>query len=249
MGQGKIYLTILKRVLLYKYLLFVIFLIIILISFNRVNTIHKSVYNGNETEFNLKVLSIKHKDNINTVTLIGYEKIISDIDDFPYNVGDIVKIKGKLIKPDNNTIPNTFNYYKYLQSRKINWKLKINNIELVKENSSIVYSIQNQIGKRIRKIPHYEYFYTYDNSMKAIGCIVTATKLIGLNLKEKFAQNERNIYNQWILFLLNQDNFDKQKIETLVNKMYLAFNHYQKEKSINKNLNRFMKISFLNNDK
>lgn len=126
-----------------------------------------------------------------------------------------------------------------------------NNNNLIKKNCDI--NILNEIklmAKYLSKLLlHYEYFYTYDNSMKAIGCIVTATKLIGLNLKEKFAQNERNIYNQWILFLLNQDNFDKQKIETLVNKMYLAFNHYQKEKSINKNLNRFMKISFLNNDK
>ena len=62
---------------------------------------------------------------------------------------------------------------------------------------------------------------------------------------EKFSQEDRNVYNQWIIFLLDQDNFDKQKIESLVNKIYLAFNHYQKSRSISKNLNRFMKLSFM----
>ena len=81
--------------------------------------------------------------------------------------------------------------------------------------------------------------------MKAIGCIVTAIKLVGLYLKDKITQNERNIYSQWVLFLLEQDNFDKQKIETIVNKIYLIFNHYQKSKSISRNLNRFMKLPFM----
>jgi len=92
---------------------------------------------------------------------------------------------------------------------------------------------------------HYEYFYMYENSMKAIACIMTAIKLVGFYLKEKFSQEDRNVYNQWIIFLLDQDNFDKQKIESLVNKIYLAFNHYQKSRSISKNLNRFMKLSFM----
>ena len=36
-------------------------------------------------------------------------------------------------------------------------------------------------------VVHYEYFYLYDNSVKAVGCIITAIKLIGYYFKEKFA--------------------------------------------------------------
>lgn len=122
-----------------------------------------------------------------------------------------------------------------------------NNNNLIKKNCDMnVYNEIKLVAEYLSKmVLHYEYFYLYENSMKAIGCIITAIKLVGFYLKEKFSQNERNIYNQWVLFLLDQDNFDKQKMESLVNKIYLAFNHYQKSKSIAKNLNRFMKLTFL----
>ena len=95
-------------------------------------------------------------------------------------------------------------------------------------------------------ILHYEYFYVYQDSIKAIGCIITAIKLMGYYLKEKFEEKDRNVYNQWIIFLIKQDGFDKKEMENLVGKIYLAFSHYQKSKSINKNLNKFMKLPFIN---
>lgn len=94
-------------------------------------------------------------------------------------------------------------------------------------------------------VVHYEYFYLYDNSIKAIGCIITAIKLMGYFIKEKFSEKDRSVYNQWIVFLLEQDGFDKKEMENLVSKIYLAFNHYQKSKSISKNLNKFMKLPFV----
>ena len=95
-------------------------------------------------------------------------------------------------------------------------------------------------------ILHYEYFYVYQDSIKAIGCIITAIKLMGYYLKEKFEEKDRNVYNQWIIFLIKQDGFDKKEMENLVGKIYLAFSYYQKSKSINKNLNKFMKLPFIN---
>lgn len=94
-------------------------------------------------------------------------------------------------------------------------------------------------------VVHYEYFYLYDNSIKAIGCIITAIKLMGYFIKEKFSEKDRSVYNQWIVFLVEQDGFDKKEMENLVSKIYLAFNHYQKSKSISKNLNKFMKLPFV----
>ena len=94
-------------------------------------------------------------------------------------------------------------------------------------------------------IVHYEYFYLYENSMKAIGCIITAIKLMKLFLKDKFQENDKIVYDQWTLFLMEQDGIDKMNMDNLVNKIYLAFNHYQKSKSISKNLNKFMKLPFI----
>ena len=120
-------------------------------------------------------------------------------------------------------------------------------------NMKIFKDIMNTAKYLTKLIVHYEYFYLYENSIKAIGCIITAIKLMGYYLKEKFEDKDRNVYNQWILFLIKQDGFDKKEIENLVSKIYLAFNHYQKSKSISRNLNKFMKLSFadylMNRDK
>lgn len=104
--------------------------------------------------------------------------------------------------------------------------------------------IMNTAKYLTKLIVHYEYFYLFENSFKAIGCIITAIKLMVYYSKDKFEDKDRNVYNQWILFLIKQDAFDKKEMENLVSKIYLAFNHYQKSKSISRNLNKFMKLSF-----
>ena len=168
---------ILKKVLLYKYLYYFVFLIIIVISFIRINIPHTSAYSEGDEEFVLKVLEIKNKENHDIITFQGKEKLICYIKEFPYDVGDIVKIKGKLIRPKNNTIPNTFNYKIYLQSRGVYWELDASNITLVKENSNLFYKFKKMISNRIKKISNYEYLYAF---------IVGDTSYINSEIKEKY---------------------------------------------------------------
>ena len=122
-----------------------------------------------------------------------------------------------------------------------------NNKSVIEKNCDIkIFKDIMFTAKYLTKlVVHYEYFYLYDNSIKAIGCIITAIKLMGYFIKEKFSEKDRGVYNQWIVFLLEQDGFDKKEMENLVSKIYLAFNHYQKSKSISKNLNKFMKLPFV----
>ena len=162
-----------------------------------------------------------------------------------YNEDDIKMMEYQILSDIGLEILVSTSVYDFLKT--YFYDFFYNNNNLIRNNCDMnVYNEIKIVAEYLSKmVLHYEYFYLYENSMKAIGCIVTAIKLVGFYLKEKFSQNERNIYNQWVLFLLDQDNFDKQKMESLVNKIYLAFNHYQKSKSIAKNLNRFMKISFL----
>lgn len=122
-----------------------------------------------------------------------------------------------------------------------------NNKSVIEKNCDIkIFKDIMFTAKYLTKlVVHYEYFYLYDNSIKAIGCIITAIKLMGYFIKEKFSEKDRSVYNQWIVFLVEQDGFDKKEMENLVSKIYLAFNHYQKSKSISKNLNKFMKLPFV----
>ena len=121
-----------------------------------------------------------------------------------------------------------------------------NNKKVIEKNCDIkMYKDIVITAKYLTKlILHYEYFYLYENSMKAIGCIITAIKLMKYFLKDKFQEKDKIVYDQWTLFLMDQDGIDKKNMENLVSKIYLAFNHYQKSKSISKNLNKFMKLPF-----
>ena len=150
-----------KKILQSKYLFFILFLLIIIISYYRVNLEKESVYKKDDNEFKLIVDSKKYKNELYTIVFSGKEKLISYVSEFPFNVGDIVLVRGSLIKPKNNTIPNTYNYRMYLQSREIFWELEIDNIETIKKNSSIFYKIKDYIYNRINKNKFSEYLYAF----------------------------------------------------------------------------------------
>ena len=151
---------VLKKILQSKYLLFLLILIII-ISYIRINLVHNSLYKGNENNFELKVIDKKYKHDKYTITLLGKEKLISYLDDFPYNVGDIIKVNGILSLPNKNTIFNTFNYQSYLQSRNINWELNIKKISIIKRKNSLINKIKSFIDNRINNNKYQEYLRVY----------------------------------------------------------------------------------------
>lgn len=63
-------------------------------------------------------------------------------------LGIIVKINGELKEPSNNTVPNTFNYKKYLYNKKIYKLLVADKVEIVSDKTSILYKIKNFFIKR-----------------------------------------------------------------------------------------------------
>lgn len=150
---------VLKKVLQSKYLIY-LFLLIIILSYYRVNQEKNSVYQENEEIFELTVVDKKYDDDY-TITFLGKEKLISYVEDFPYDVGDIVYVKGSLSKPKNNTIFNTFNYQRYLQSRGILWELKISETKLIKKNSNVLNMIKSYITNRINNNKYREYLYVF----------------------------------------------------------------------------------------
>ena len=152
----------LKIILRSKYICFVILIVVIFLALFRVYVLKKSsIYNIDENIFILKVNSVQRKQNKDTVIFNGKEKLISYYEFFPFDVGDIIYIKGNLSKIKNNTIPNLFNYNRYLQSKGIYYELKISEIELIKKNNNLLNRLKLSIENRIKKIPHCEYLYTF----------------------------------------------------------------------------------------
>lgn len=65
--------------------------------------------------------------------------------------GITVEINGSLKEPSNNTIPNTFNYKKYLNNQKIFYTVNVTKIDFVKEEN-FLYKIKNKFIASINKI-------------------------------------------------------------------------------------------------
>ena len=71
----KIYLQLLKKKLQSKFFLLFLFLLIILISYYRVNLDVVSFYKGSELEFKLEVSDKKYENNQYTISFLGKEKM------------------------------------------------------------------------------------------------------------------------------------------------------------------------------
>ena len=127
---------------------------------------YKSKYIGTENEFILKIINIDKEEDKISFKFKGKEKLIGKLYlkesiNNTYELGDYVKVKGNLKEPINNTIPNTFNYKKYLNNQKIFFILEIENIELYKKNKNIFYKLKNKVIERINLLRNKEFIYAF----------------------------------------------------------------------------------------
>lgn len=159
----------LKTILPFKIFIFFLVLFSFFTSFIRCNYIFKtSIYNGNEelitgTIIDYKMLDTKYKMTILTTKDNISEKVIASIylndndsnlrkkvSDF--KIGDRIILKGNLNKPLNNTIPNTFNYQKYLYYQKIYYLFTVKEIISIENSSNYFYQFQDFLYKRCEMI-------------------------------------------------------------------------------------------------
>ena len=126
-----------------------------------------------------------------------------------------------------------------------------NNKELLQtENDKKVFQYLKETSIYLSKIClHYDAFYQELSSLNAVSCIVCGIKLIQKYANDIFSNNAKSSFNEWIQFLWNRGGFEKKKIETISSKIYSAYSHYQKSKSISRNLNKFKPLKYIKNQK
>lgn len=159
------YLKKLKIILQSKYFLLLLILLIIIIFFIKNSLITRSSkYSSRDKVFAGYILNHKINGNKLTLTLVAKEKLIcvyyiKSKEEKKFLISNLkegikIYIKGKLSRPINNTIPNTFNYKKYLYNQNIFYILNIEEYKLNPSNLSFLYKIKNFIQKRINKSIH-----------------------------------------------------------------------------------------------
>lgn len=167
-------------------------------------------------------LELKSKENIIINYYVDTYDELNKLNDTLYE-GIIITVHGTLKQPSNNTIPNTFNYKKYLKSKKIYYTFNANAIEIVGDNSNFYYQFKHWLSKRIESIDDTGYikafvlgskseidediFKTYQNNgithLFAIsGMHISLFSSILLFLLKKIHLKDNQAYPIILLFLL-----------------------------------------------
>ena len=103
------------------------------------------------------------KDNKITMEIKGKDKIIANYKtnkELNIPLGTKVKLIGTFEMPKNNTIPNIFNYKKYLKSKNINLIMNTKKIYIL-DKPNIFYRIKNSLIKLINKRICKKYYYMF----------------------------------------------------------------------------------------
>lgn len=256
------YLIKLKNLLRYKY--FILLSLIICLCFIRNN--NNSIYKINDTNFNGVVIDYQFKDNYISLVLNGKEKLkcnyyLDNNEKFDINYGDTLYLRGKLKKPNNNTIPNTFNYKKYLEHNDIYYILEIEKINKQVRTNNIIYKIKNIIKSRIDMYDKTGYLNafilgnknnidnnTYSNYSKngiihifsISGMHISLLASIILSLLNRINKSSKNVVVviMFLIFYLVLTNYQASIIRSII--FYIVINLFKLRKVKVSTLNSFL---------
>ena len=152
---------------IFVFILLILTLIYIIFSTIVIN--HKSIYSPNETSFIGYVISYKIDGNYLSAIIKAKEKLKvsyyfkekEEKDYFLENLkyGSTLIIEGNLTTPRQNTIPNTFNYEKYLYNQKIYYILNADEI-IISNNQNNFYKLKNYLVNLINHRDNNDYLNT-----------------------------------------------------------------------------------------
>ena len=218
----------LKIILNSKYLYIVLFLILIIyflyyISIDRKSNISLSnnTYSGIVTNYKIdkELLTIEVKGN---EKIIGYYyfKSLDDVNNFDIKLGDTVLLNGIFNIPNNNTVPNLFNYKNYLKHKHIYMTMNIDSIEKIKDNNNFFYRIKNSINRHIYKYKSKAYLETFILGNKNLIDSDTYKMYQSNGISHLFAISGMHItiLSVLILFIL-----DKLKIKKNISLILVSF--------------------------
>lgn len=160
----------LKIILQYNFIYYFLVFISLFYSFMYISNITKySSFNGDETNFKFIVTNKKIDGNKISLELNGKEKIVGtyyaetekELLYLKENIkfGNTLYLEGKLEEAKENSIPNLFNYKKYLYNNSIFYVLNIKNIKKIEKGNNYFYKLKNKIIERIEKLEYKEYYY------------------------------------------------------------------------------------------
>ena len=132
---------------------------------------YQSKYQKDTTIIEGTIYDYQISDNKISLTISAKEKIVGtyyfkneqEQEYYQKNLslGDTFVIEGTLNIPYQNTIPNTFNYRKYLYQKHIYYQIKIQKLTKIKNNTSIINHLRTNINNYLTTIDNTGYLKTF----------------------------------------------------------------------------------------
>lgn len=130
------------------YIINIIIILFIIIFITKLKTYNSIYQDGNNTLI-CKVKTVKYDSNKISLDLKCNENIKGyyylENNNITIMYGDIITINGEINTPNNNTIPNTFNYKKYLYNNKIYKIITINKFINIKHSNNLFVKLKQYI--------------------------------------------------------------------------------------------------------
>ena len=212
------------------FIILLIFSFVYLIIYHFLFDISK-IYNYDTNYFEIKINNYYidgDKLTLEFDNLVGmyYFKNENEIKSFKlkYSLGDIIRINGNLSFPNNNTIPNTFNYKNYLYHKNIEYILHIDNFSLISKNKNIFLKIKNYIYKRIDNIKYNDYLYAFilGKSSNIDKSAYNNYKTNGITHLFALSGLHVSLFSSIILSLLKRINTN-EKVSFIITSLFLIF--------------------------
>ena len=127
---------------------------------------YESIYKGDETSITGKIISYSINGNKLKINIKDQEEIIATYyietqEELAYlkeniGIGKTITVNGSLNRPLNNTIPNTFNYKKYLYNNKIYYLFDAHSYS-IKNDNNLLEKAKDYLIKRAYNSKNSEY--------------------------------------------------------------------------------------------
>ena len=177
---------------------------------------------------------------------ITLKNFVSKVSHNQFNAEEIIKMEKIIfseIEPESLVVTSIYDFIKFF----IHEFYFENQMMLIYDKTYLkIFNYVKKTAIYLSKVlMHYEIFYKNNMSDKGICCIITAMKIVKTNVKEKWSSELNKMFNEWIILLIEKEKLTITDVEKLGSQIFSAFSHYQKSKSIARNLNRFTPLNFL----
>ncbi len=209
------------------YILFFITCIFLLVNINKKIDVPILTNNSYELiiddyKINDKTITIYFDNIIGKYYVDNNEKVKEFKDN--YSFGDKIYIEGEMSVPNNNTIPNNFNYKDYLYHKYIYYIIKIDKIKMISKNDNIFLNIKNSIYKRIDTIKYNNYLYAFilGKSYYIDSEVLNNYKINGITHLFALSGLHVSMFSSIILFILKKIKLS-EKLSYFITSLFLIF--------------------------